>query len=380
MSGLIDRVIWVWPDWDWSNHGNSIEYGMDTLSLGWVYVGKGPHKSRAFCMCEKNETRLLCNSMSDTGHGYALDDEQDVFNVPVEDCVILKTLIVEEVHESSALVNFGKPDWLAKDESIILDIDEDFFGCTYAVQPIVDSGLSMERLLKIDDILHINLCPRNSSHERESDTFLMKLIDTIRKKRACAIDPTLKDSDTCKRVTDVDPVSYFDKMLKNLIAKQFMTPCSGPHAQTPSQFIRSFITEVSKLRIQQLHAFQTVGFCASTSPKSYTLSRGERKFGLCYGANTPDNTAVLEHNPTQEEVTRRSVILRGILKKLSARKPGLVTVSRSMRDGYTPRNYFETIEKSILTSLNSTMGRPIHLHYDIDLLGGKRGWPSRHKA
>lgn len=376
MTGLFNRIIWVWPDWDKENHDETVEYAMNTVGLGWVSVGQGALKSRAFCMCEMNETGTQCSSMTDVGHGET-SNEGDFFQVPEEDCTIIRTLIVEEIHESSALINFGKTDWLTKNEPVVLDMDEDFFGCTYAIWPILNSSLSISRVNQIDEILNANLCPRDSNQDLQSDSFLMRMLSFIRKQKDCENDNKLEGPPSCTEVTNTDPYKYFDKLLNDLVSNETITLCSKTK---PKHFLRDLIPLFNRLRVQQVRAFQTTGFCANTSPKSRPTSRDERKFGTCYGANTPEETAVIEHIPSKADIGRRAVVLKGILKKLSTRKPGIVTVARSVRDGYTPRNHFAQIERYVLTALNSSMGRPLHVHYDEDLLGGKRGFPSRHKS
>lgn len=378
MAGLINRVIWVWPDWDSRNHDDMPDYAMNTLSLGWLHVRKGDRKSRAFCMCHQNGTGVECDTSTDPGYGRRIvEDDEEMFVIPTEDCIIRHTVLVEEIHENRALALLGDPHWLDKHESIILDIDEDFFGCSYAIDPILKSNLSMARLGRLDTIIQSNFCPVNSSHEKESDHFLMQLISVIRKQRACTIDMKLKDTPECKTIKSIDPKTYFSKQLESLLVKQLIVMCAQIN---PQKLIGDLVYNFQKLRIQQLRAIQTTGFCANTSPKTFQVNRGERQFGVCYGANTPDNSAVLEHTPTKGEVSRRAALLKGMFRKLSSHKLDLVTVARSFRDGFTPRMHFEQIEKSILWALNTTMGRPVHLHYDKDLLGGKRGWPSKHKA
>ena len=64
MAGLINRLIWIWPDWDKESHG--ADYMMSTLSLGWTEDSN--HTYKAFCMCAKMDQEVTCISMTDIGY------------------------------------------------------------------------------------------------------------------------------------------------------------------------------------------------------------------------------------------------------------------------------------------------------------------------
>jgi hypothetical protein len=145
-------------------------------------------------------------------------------------------------------------------------------------------------------------------------------------------------------------------------------------------FAHSLVTKIATYSIKQIRALQETGFCSHTSTKTFRTDQSTPRFGICKGSNTPQDTAVLEHTPTLTELATRSVLLKGLLKKLTDHSVKLVTVSRSVRDGYTPRQFFERIEANVLNGLNESFHGQIDLHYDRELLGGKPGWPARHKA
>lgn len=375
MAGLINRVIWVFPDWDRENHDGGGEYIMDFLKLGWAHIESNGQLKREFCMCERNVSGIeQCNTFN---RDIDEDNSSEMIEVPTEDCIIRKRLIYEEINERRALVDFSLADMLAKNEQIILDIDEDYFGCSYAIDPILKSNLSMSKLERLDNIVSANFCPVNNSQDIATDDFLMKLISTIKKKTFCTSNTSTEYEKICRDIKKLDIQAQFLKKLQTLVDSKTITFCGK---DSFDKFLSYLIGHLSKLTIIHLRAIEAVGFCCTTSPKAFVVSREERRFGVCSGANTPENSAIFEHTPSLLEVTGRSLTLKNILKKISNRHPGLVTVSRSMRDGYTPRMYFETIEKSILSALNATMDRPLKVHYDIDLLGGIRGWPSKHKT
>lgn len=51
----------------------------------------------------------------------------------------------------------------------------------------------------------------------------------------------------------------------------------------------------------------------------------------------------------------------------------LVTVCRSVRDGYAPSRHWKQIEEGVLSMLRGRFG-PLDVQYDPGLLGGPGGW------
>ena len=386
MANFINRVIWVWPDWDQTNHQG--DYVMSSVGLGLVNIkpinikGKSkPHyRGKAFCMCANNDTGVDCRTMIDPISGEFNDDQSPDFEgypVRSEFCVIKKQLVVEEVHESRAVQFFAMPSWASSNESIVLDIDEDFYGCTYAVEDILNSNITMQRITRLNNLVAGFFCPFNSSQEKESDRFLVDLVATVRTLRACSIDTHISGTSKCQDILKMNIVDHYSNLLNLLLLTKSVIPCQKVDINI-IQLVKDLVAFFSKMRIKQLKAVQATGFCATTSPR--TLDADRRMFVVCMGANTPDESAVLVHRPSDKEIVRRTIVLRNILEKVMKKKPRLVTVARSVRDGYTPRESFERIEQDIFTALNTTSKGRVRFHYDKELLGGKPGWPARHKA
>ncbi|XP_045211860.2 uncharacterized protein LOC123563237 [Mercenaria mercenaria] len=376
MTGLVNRVIWVWPDWDKSDHESG--YFMSTVSLGFVSVPhQGKPTQKGFCACIKNRTNFECRTLTNVSRMANKSSDDDGFNIPRSLCKITKILIVEEINEDKALAFFGKSDWIAKSEHIILDIDEDFYGCSYAIEPLLKANVSYSKLFRLSSLIASYICPTSFTHEKESDKFLMELLSVTRTKRACNRDKTLKHSERCHGVAEIDLHRHFRHQLNRSITEDTIRMC---HRTRPHDFVQNLLTKLSTFSITQIRALQKTGFCLTTSPKTLKINRNDNRFGLCIGSNTPKDTAVLEHTPTKSEIATRTILLKGLLKKLSSHSVELVTVSRSMRDGYTPRQFFEKIEADILNGLKDSFSRKIKVQYDRELLGGKPGWPARHKA
>jgi hypothetical protein len=132
----------------------------------------------------------------------------------------------------------------------------------------------------------------------------------------------------------------------------------------------------------KLKAYMDVGVCLNTSPATFGFIE-EEDIGiiLCHGVNTPNNTVNFLHVPSEREVTHRQHILKDVLHQINAiSKPKLVTLARSVRDGFTPRNLSGVMERNILQALAPTnMDSMYNVIYDKNLLGGIAGWSSRYK-
>ena len=117
-----------------------------------------------------------------------------------------------------------------------------------------------------------------------------------------------------------------------------------------------------------------------TSFKSESPNRSSLvpSFGVCTGQTAPDNDVITHHVPTRQEIVRQTDKLKKILSYLP--QPKHVTVCRSFRDGYTPKEFFSQIERNILTSIQNSFHSYRTVHYDVNLLGGPEGWFSRNNS
>ena len=130
----------------------------------------------------------------------------------------------------------------------------------------------------------------------------------------------------------------------------------------------------------QLRLLIRVGFCVNNSPVTFISESkgGAPNITICHGATTPDNTLVFHHVPTRQEVEQQTLKLQKILSLIP--KPKHVTVCRSFRDGYVPKDLFPQIERNILSSIRKAFPSYSSVHYDTNLLGGSRGWSARQRV
>lgn len=376
MAGIIDRFIWVWPTWDHPNHDG--HHVSATLSLGWAYVTNEGHitTEKTFCMCILVGKESDCTSVENAEIDSSEEDGEG-YKIHAKNCKNKKYVKVDIVHELKVLSLLSTPEWIDSSENIMLDIDEDYYGCDYAIEPLLKANMSYESINILDETIAAYLCPLSAHQEKESDDILMEIIETVHVQRACMTEPELADTLQCQKISKLDMVQYFKRLFNEKITDRTINLCEN--VSSIKIFIKYLLQLLGRLDIEQLRALQSAGFCSMTSSKTLRWYYNE-KFGICFGANTPNNTVVIEHVPSTLEITVRTKVLKSMLMKINDYSPQIVTVCRSVRDGYTPRKYFELIEKSVLSTLDETIDKELSIHYDEELIGGQLGWPAKHNT
>ncbi|KAL5018308.1 hypothetical protein ScPMuIL_004030 [Solemya velum] len=376
MAGLIRRVVWVWPWWDRESHGDM--YKVDHLSVGWTSV-KNPNdvgqSYLAFCCCVFNVTS------NETECTYTPSDDSfpDGLPLPTGECRVKKTVILEEIREDRVFARLRSGKWFSESESVILDIDEDFYGCTYAVQPLIFTGIQLDTIQEIDRLVGELFCPKSAHAETAVDKLIMTVINMFRNTSYCHThDSEIDKKQICNNEMRISLAETF--MVSNLSTRaNEQLLCVNGNTMT-SRLIKRLLIIFSNLKIKQLRSLQNVGFCLTTTPRSYqAISRSV--FQTCHGANTPKSSSVSIHKPTWDEISRKTKLLRQHLQLMGEGpgNPAVVTVCRSIRDGYTPRYFSGKIESDIISSVKSVFKNSV-INYDRELLGGKRGWAARHKV
>ena len=118
----------------------------------------------------------------------------------------------------------------------------------------------------------------------------------------------------------------------------------------------------------QLRLLRDARFCRTSNSE----------FGICVGA-MPWNQQSHYHKPDAKGIKRRANLLVPLFTKLFSmeRAVQLVTIARSMRDGYTSRETWRLVEDTLLNVLRRTAreaGVELAVEYDDELLGGRIGW------
>ncbi|KAL8580105.1 hypothetical protein ACOMHN_061220 [Nucella lapillus] len=380
LTGLISRYIWVWPDWDYADHVNDSHHSVADVIAGWrIYSPPDGKPFQRHCACMR--TRLP-HSQSEGWECW--NDESDLTDIggssviKSKQCKAVLTAVVENVHEKKALELLKSGDWIRQDERVLLDIDEDYFGCESSVMPLYNAGLTQDFINQLSDLVSQFLCVNEVRFELIADKVFHTAVQIVRdfKTNLCG-EKQSHDQAGCVSEFEADKalihlIPKFTKTLRK--AEVFTLMCHGTSGEVILQIL---LRMLFSLNFKQLDALNYVGMCLETAPTS--MAYEPDSLHICHGFNIPSDTQVTFHVPTVKENAMRSEILKNTLSLLP-QQPKLVTVCRSMRDGYTPWAVFSAVEKSVMGILRSVFPGVAEdsFHFDENLLGGKKGWPERH--
>jgi hypothetical protein len=371
MSGLFKKVIWVWPSWDEESHDED-----DTshkFGGGITVFDINDDNQQVFCECQYDKdgkTKKDCQFVNRTM--FSEDPDYDGSDIEPKYCDIKKNIIFQQIVDYHALNKLILGKLVQNDESLLLDIDEDYFGCVLRGHSLVDAGIPWNVVEEIDDIMGEVFCPRLTAQEDIANRFMQVVLALVIKH--CK--SSEKASVSC--VTPGDPKSKqfsmdINRVVKGYVDKGIFCDMSKRERQ---RRLEMMIEQFIHLTVPQIRACVGLGFCMETSPRSYNANG----FELCHGANEPNTTIVTQHLPGENELLLRLKRVRRMLRAGSYPTPAMVTLCRSVRDGYTSIKYFEEIEKRVIESIhNSRKDVTFNVIYDINLLGGVKGWHSRRK-
>lgn len=370
MTGLFKKVIWVWPSWDEDTHEAddlSQKFGGGVFSIN---VNEEKH----FCECQYDKdgkTKQTCQYVNRSK--FAEDLDYDGTEVDPKHCDIKARIIFQQIVDYEALHKLNLGQLVQEGETLLLDIDEDFFGCVLRGHRLVDAGIAWGTVEEIDELMNELFCPEKTTHEVIANRFMQVMLGLIIKhcKRseeesiACVTPRNPKSKELSKEV---------NRVIKRHLDKGIFCDLTQELRQKRLEMLIEYFIE---LDVSQIRACADLGFCMQTSPRSYQANG----FQLCHGANEPNSTIVTQHMPGENELMLR---LNRLQRMLGAKKypvPAMVTLCRSVRDGYTSVTYFEEIEKSVIKSIKaSRKDVTFNVIYDFNLLGGVKGWNSRNMA
>ena len=367
MSGLFKKVIWVWPSWDEDTH--EADDITETFAGGLTVVDI--NKQRHFCECQfQNDGKTKTECLFVNRSKYNEDANYDGSPIDPKNCDIKKSIKYQQIVDHSALHKLIHGELVAERDSLLLDIDEDFFGCVLRGHRLVDAGIAWSVVEEIDELTNEIFCPELTEKETVTNHFMRVVLSLIIKHcksskmaaLAC-VTPGNPTSKTFSSAINSVVQSYSEKGI-------FCTMYKNVRQKRLEMLLEYFI----QMTIPQIRACGDLGFCMQTSPRSFQ----ENGFQLCHGANEPNTTIVTQHSPGENELLLRLKRVRRMLQQGRYPTPGMVTLCRSVRDGYTATEYFEDIEEYVLKSITkSKRDVKFNVIYDINLLGGKTGWPSR---
>lgn len=349
MEGLIGRVIWVKPDW-LSNNRTEVRRG---------YVGTMMHRgTQVFCHCEqfvhgKKRYPMVC--------GY--DEDMKFTKVLQERCRKHKTYRFIETTESE----FIDAIQITNRVSLFVDIDEDFFGVESGVEHLIREGISLKTQKVLDVLLPSLYSPdSNGENEIQLDKLMRVLFSQLAIIVKQARDPKLADRGG--ELTDAESIRT--KISNEIISttKKYFRDKDG---------VPEFAIFLSSLSVKELRSLARTKYCLISSSR-LVGNDDERQFSVCHGNIFPDDKLNEFHVSTKDAIHKRGKLLEEILHYIhKSSAPKFFTVSRSLRDGYTPRDQQQYIERMVLGSVGraiQTSGNRRRIVYDSHLSFGKEGW------
>ncbi|XP_041363395.1 uncharacterized protein LOC121379021 isoform X2 [Gigantopelta aegis] len=380
LTGFIDRFIWVWPTWNTDSSEGQSEKEYASFPVRYGSMNREDTKTGRLvmelcaCMSSKEfnfETYCFMNNASDL---------EDMDGIPIKEseCNIKYSGLVEIVSEIKAISLIKSGIWITAKDKVLLDVDEDFYGVEASVSRLYGVGIDQDRVDEVSQMVKRLVCASNTHQERQTDSFYNYLIQTIIDfKIVCSQSEKVNDS-ICKNSRKLASAvkKLRPEFMKNLRERNLEQHiCDHTRIKL---VLNKLILEFCKMTIDQLKAFAEVGICLNQSPKTMNFDH-RHSMRVCYGYNTPNETAVMFHVPSLAEIDQRTDNLKDILKQKQF-VPGAVTICRSTRDGYTPKKYFTKIESDVKLVLRDAFPRirEDSFYYDEDLLGGPSGWHGRH--
>ena len=141
--------------------------------------------------------------------------------------------------------------------------------------------------------------------------------------------------------------------------------------------IKHFIDYLIRLNLNDIEALSKMRFCLDNNPR---VNEGlfSSRYGLCHGYIFPGDPLNTIYVGSNEEIKRRGKRLTNVISHLMMyAKLKFVTIARSLRDGYTPRDQQRLIERTVIESLRNASkhhGKTIRVVYDEQQLFGPEGW------
>lgn len=340
IEGLINRVIWVKPDWS-MNKKTEVRRG---------HVGTMRHKGKEiFCFCEQcihgNKLfPLVCKY-----HNHELRNFTRTFE---ERCKKYKTYRFIETTES----NLTRLVHIKSRVSLFVDIDEDFFGVESGIDHFIREGISLRTQKVLDVILPRLYSVKSPEEERELDNLMRVLFTRVADLVSRSRDHPRKDV--------VEMRARITKAITDNTQQFFRDPDE----------VNELSIFLSSLKHEHLVSLSRAKYCLRSI---HTLGRyDEMDFTLCHGHTNLEEK--LKHISSKDAILKRGQNLQEILHFLyQSSAPRFFTVSRSLRDGYTPRDQQQYIERMVLGSIIRAIqssGRRKRVVYDSHLSFGKKGW------
>ncbi|EUB61456.1 hypothetical protein EGR_03746 [Echinococcus granulosus] len=220
--------------------------------------------------------------------------------------------------------------------TLIIDIDEDFFGVQLPASSLLQNDCDLIDLFEISNTFHSIFCPPVSMTGAEE--------------------------------LEID--SWFQQTIKSFA----MAGCFSPTVCLDMYYNSSLPI---CCRNKALKAISETGICLEAASRTFQT---KPKIGLCLGHNLPGASVVPEFVPSYKNIVGLARNMTRILNATLARRPIVITIARSSRDGYVVRKLQPMIELAIKMVLKRVFNlTDANFHYSDYLAGGKIGWVDRYR-
>uniref|UniRef100_A0A3Q0KPR2 UPF0489 protein C5orf22 homolog n=2 Tax=Schistosoma mansoni TaxID=6183 RepID=A0A3Q0KPR2_SCHMA len=222
---------------------------------------------------------------------------------------------------------------------LILDIDEDFFGVHIVTNTLFKSGLNYDFIQSINLIISSIFCPISSYiNENVIDQIFHWLIQQI-------YFHIHYNKNNQKSIIDHDQL---DILIKKINKTLQLTDILCNHYQLYIIKLNELFMNYT-ITYDQMKIISHIGICYTYSILTYQYIP---EIHLCIGHNLPNTTLIDEYLPTSKDLLKLAIQFTQILLSIPY-LPNIITISRSSRDGYTPRWLQYHIETMILNIIKT---------------------------
>ncbi|XP_066928821.1 UPF0489 protein C5orf22 homolog [Clytia hemisphaerica] len=349
LTGFVDRIIWVQPDW----------LSQDLAEIQVVYVGytinkHDPKETKTSCMCNKDYrksdkkfSKWLCFYLA------AAVENQTVF-VSQDNCLKVQPMrffmfsetVFKQVFQVGSL----------KAGHVIIDIDEDYFGVEGGVQKMIDGGIPKEVIRNIDNLMPDLFCVNSIMAEQR----LNKAVQTMFYELYIS--------------SEKSTLEHLKETVMKHTQKYF---CGRNDALTFERFTNYLQKHTNKEILRTLASTKYCLFESLQLQVDKRLDAGH-EFALCHGTIYPENTLNDLFTDSKNGIeTRRDNLSKMLDFIYASTQPCLITIARSLRDGYVPREQQRFIERNVRKAVDQTL-RKVKMTsqtiFDENLVFGEKGW------
>ena len=368
---------------EWNKNNQYVKHDIKSVDIGWTKVTSDTGDANTIlCYCEYGSAKSQQKFCYYEQFNETSDEEDTIY---VNDCQVMSTYTEETLHMNKAteLLRRGGNNssaWLKPGESVILDIDEDYFGCELPGQLLYDAGMVWSDVEALEIELRDIFCLKTTEHEQKARKLMNKGIETL--VDICSYSSSSGEVSECPK-NFLEVFKEITTIFKQSWETDHVIYCDITQGDVESA-LKQFFHLIYALSSEKVLAIRKVEFCLETTPNS-TFFGETGEFQICHGANDPKEPLVEVYVPDKKELVRNIEEMQEFLTMLPL--PGTVTLCRSVRDGYTPRSIFRIVEnnltsfflkKSRQTKVNKRyINKNLYnIQYDANLLNGIHGLAS----